>query len=232
MAFVRSPPAVLRGAALDAALRAAGFRIGPAPREIAPPLEQVVASVVAEALPTDFRLLSVATTWLAVHGERLHVAELARVLHAGVDACDDAELYAAYWGGVAQGRRRDARWGKVARRFAGPRVYLGGLSPELAEAQLSRKGEDPRFVGSRLAVPRGLLRDRPTDVDDPTELARRHPWYRERLRQGPTYRADCWAEIERSPSVAASVLARRVGCSYPVAHAALADWRIVAAATS
>jgi len=193
----------------------------------APPPEQVIVSAVTEAIPRDLRTLSVVTTWLDVHSARVHVAELTRFLEVGVAACRDPECFAAYWSGVAHWKRGDARWAKVAARFKGANVYLSGLPAELEEAQIARKGEDPRFLGSRLRVPLGLLRDRPADVDDPTTLARRHAWYRERVRQGPSYRADCWAELERLPDLSAAALARHVGCAYPVAHSAIADRRIV-----
>lgn len=228
MAFHRTPPTLLRGEELERSLRAVGLRLGggrQAPTWSSP--EQVVVSAVAEAMPRDLRTLSVVTTWLGVHGGRVHVAELARYLEAGASASPDPERFAAYWSGVAHWQRSDIRWAKVARRFRGPRVYLSGLPAALEEAQIARKGEDPRFVGSRLGVPLGMLRDRRSDVDDPTTLAGRHAWYRERVRQGPSYRADCWAELERMPDHSAASLARRVGCTYPVAHAAIADLSIL-----
>ena len=197
-----------------------------------PAPEQVIVSAVAEAIPSDLRTLSVVTTWLGVHGARVHVAELARYLDVGAAACRDPERFAAYWSGVAHWQRSDARWAKIAKRFQGPAVFLSGLPAALEEAQIARKGEDPRFAGSRLRVPRGMLRDRLADVDDPATLSGRHAWYRERVRQGPTYRADCWAELERDPRLNAAGLARAVGCTYPVAHAAIADqqvWRQSAA---
>jgi len=191
-------------------------------------------SAVAAAIPNDLRTLSVVTTWIGVHNARVHVAELARYLDAGAAACRDPALFAAYWSGVAHWQRADVRWGKVAARFHGPAMYLSGLPAEVELAQIQRKGEDPRFLGSRLRVPQGMLRDRKADVDDAAALSARHAWYRERLRQGPSYRADCWAELERSPELRAADLARAVGCTYPVAHATVMDqsvWRSIASHT-
>jgi hypothetical protein len=231
MAFHRAPPTLLRGQELEQSLRAIGLRLGashPAPACPAP--EQVLVSAVTAAIPNDLRTLSVVTTWLEVHGARVHVAELARYLDAGEAACRDHERFAAYWSGVAHWQRADVRWAKVAARFRGPAVYLSGLPADLEEAQILRKGEDLRFLGSRLRVPQGMLRDRKADVDDPASLSARHAWYRERVRQGPSYRADCWAELERNPELRAADLARAVGCTYPVAHAAVVDqhvWRSI-----
>jgi hypothetical protein len=227
MAFHRAPPTLLRGAELEQSLRAVGLRLGTSRAGSASPApERVIVSAVAEAIPNDLRTLSVVTTWLGVHAARVQVAELARYLDAGAAACRDPQRFAAYWSGVAYWQRSDARWAKVAKQFTGPAVYLSGLPAALEDAQIARKGEDPRFVGSRLRVPLGMLRDRVADVDDPATLSGRHAWYRERVRQGPSYRADCWAALEHDPDLNAAALARVVGCTYPVAHAAVADLRV------
>ena len=58
-----------------------------------------------------------------------------------------------------------------------------------------RGGEHPWFAGTCLRVPAGTLRDRESDVATPEELASLHPVYRERVVQGPSYRADMWAAL-------------------------------------
>lgn len=231
MAERRTTPEPSSGGTLDGALRAVGMRMGARRSDTEPPpsLEHVIVSAVAAAFPRDYRLLSVATTWLGVHAARLHVSELARLLPAAEAACADPVRFRAYWAGVAHWRRKDNRWAKVVRMYRGPRVHLSRLGKEVAEASIERKGEDPRFVGSRLRVPRGMLRDRGSDVDPPAVLVAIHPWYRERVRQGPTYRADCWAELERDSTMTAAELAKRVGCTYPVAHRARQDWVLMEA---
>ena len=75
-------------------------------------------------------------------------------------------------------------------------------------------GEDPRFAGSALRVPAGVLRDRKADVLTPAELAGRHGTYRRRILLGPSYRADMWAELDRDPSLTAAELARRTYGSF------------------
>lgn len=229
----RRPATVpLTGEALDASLRAAGLRLGTGAETLDPPpaLEHVIASAVAAAFPHDYRLLSVVTTWLGVHAARVHVGELARLLPVTEQHCADPVRVRAYWAGVAYWLRKDNRWAKVARMYPGPPVYLSRLGRDVSKAAIQHKGEDPRFVGSRLRVPVGMLRDRAADVAPPEAMAAHHPWYRERLRQGPTYRADCWAELERDPTLTAAELARRVGCTYPVAHRAVQDRKVVTAA--
>jgi hypothetical protein len=228
----RHVPRLLEGKALDASLRSAGLRLGHGQEVLDPPVspELVIASAVAAAIPDDLRLLSVVTTWLGVHSPRLHVGELVRLLPHAERACADRDRFRAYWAGVAHWLRSDSRWGKVAHMYAGSDVYLSSVGDEVARLALVRKGEDPRFTGSRLRVPSGMLRDRIADVSSPERLAANHPWYRERLRQGPTYRADCWAELERAPEMSAAELSRRVGCTYPVAHKAVQDMKVALAA--
>lgn len=230
----RPTNAPLCGAALDASLRAIGLLLGGGSETLDPPpaIEHVLVSAVAATFPHDYRLLSVVTTWLGVHTARVHVGELARLLPVAEQHCADPVRFRAYWAGVAHWLRTDNRWAKIARMYPGPPVYLSTLGRETAKAAIEHKGEDPRFVGSRLRVPIGMLRDRPADVATPARMAARHPWYRERLRQGPTYRADCWAELERDPSLTAAQLARRVGCTYPVAHRAVQDRKVIAASAA
>lgn len=229
MAQGRVLPKLLQGAELDASLRAVGMRLGVGGAEVLPPSpERVVVSAVAAAFPRDYRLLAVATTWIGVHAARLHVAQLARLLPRAEGVCADALRFRAYWAGIAHWRRSDSRWAKIAKMYAGPAVFLSRLGDDIAEQSIAQRGEDPRFAGSRLRVAQGLLRDRLEDVDPPSVLVHRHAWYRERVRQGPTFRADCWAELERDASQTPADLARRVGCTYPVALHAVQDWKLVA----
>jgi hypothetical protein len=73
----------------------------------------------------------------------------------------------------------------------------------------SRPARSIRSYASAAALPAGVLRSRVADVLTPARLARLHPTYRARVLMGPSYRADMWAELERSPSITAPELARR-----------------------
>jgi hypothetical protein len=78
-----------------------------------------------------------------------------------------------------------------------------------------------------LRVAKGTLRDRASDVATPEQLARRHPVYRERVIQGPSYRADMRAALQREPSLTASELARKTYESFASAWEARRDWELV-----
>ena len=56
--------------------------------------------------------------------------------------------------------------------YKGRRLDLD--DPDVTTLQITRAGEDERFVGTRLRVHAKLLRSRAADVDGPTELASRH----------------------------------------------------------
>jgi hypothetical protein len=71
------------------------------------------------------------------------------------------------------------------------------------------------------------LRDRAADVLAPRELALRHRAYRNRLRMGPTYRADVWVAQEAAPHLSAADLARRTYASFATAWQAKQDFEIL-----
>jgi len=98
--------------------------------------------------------------------------------------------------------------------------------------QIARRGEDPRFADTYLRIPAGILRDRPGDVLDSAALARHHRPYYWRLIIGPTYRADVWAALERTPTATAYALAAGTGASYATAWAARSDFMLGSSARS
>jgi hypothetical protein len=99
--------------------------------------------------------------------------------------------------------------------------------PAGTDFQIKRRGEDERFTGSRLRVPRGTLRDREDDVLSPEALVRHHAGYRNRVLMGPTWRADAWTVLERAPDLSVAEVARRVACSFATAWQAAQDFRLL-----
>ena len=96
--------------------------------------------------------------------------------------------------------------------------------------QIKRRGEDERFVGSKLRVPSGILRDRAADVLSPDVLVKRHAGYRNRVIMGPSFRADVWTVLEKSPELPVADVARRAACSFATAWQAVQDFRLLHAA--
>lgn len=62
-----------------------------------------------------------------------------------------------------------------AERVLSAATSMTTSGPELPGANVV---EDTRFIGSKLCVPNGAVRDRAADVVTPEELVRRHDGYR------------------------------------------------------
>jgi hypothetical protein len=225
MAFSRTKFTLVHAPELDRAMRNIGLRIGAASWQGPPAdIEVTLASVVREALPTDYRLLAVLLAWLDRHHGRVNVPRLGRVLSEVDSTSTERALWAAigHWLG-----RSDSRWDALTKLYKGPRVDLGDpLSTELA---IRRHGEDPRFVDAPVRVDAKILRSRPSDVYTEAQVAERHPVYRARLLHGPTHRADVWAALDQDPERSVAEVAHAVGCAYASAHQVAADWRLARA---
>jgi hypothetical protein len=61
----------------------------------------------------------------------------------------------------------------------------------------------------------------------PETLARRHAGYRNRLLMGPTWRADVWTVLERTPQLSVAEVARRASCSFATAWRGVHDFRVL-----
>ena len=167
----------------------------------------------------DLRVLSVLTTWLGVHHAHVNADRLVRLA-----AAETSERVHAYWAAIASWLAKDRRFARLNTAYGGPRV---DLLPVGTDFQLKRRGEDPRFVGSKLKAPAGTLRDRDDDVLSPEALARRHAGYRNRLLMGPTWRADVWTVLERAPELSVAEVARRASCSFATAWQVVQDFKLL-----
>lgn len=228
MSFSRTTPKLLTGPALHGAMRSIGLRIGPlVTGSEAADLEVTLASAVMSALPRDYRVLGVVVAWLEVHHSRVNVPRLKRV----ITQSDLSALARCFWSavGVWLGRT-DARFRPLARLYRGSRLSLDDA--EITAVQMKRVGSDPRFEGTSLLVHARLLRSRTADVDDAVQLAARHSVYLKRVQLGANYRADVWAVLDRSPTLTAAEVARRVGCAYETARSVAEDWTTARLATA
>jgi hypothetical protein len=185
-----------------------------------PNIEDTLIAASVEAMDRDdLRVASVMTTWLGIHHPRLNADRLVRAL-----TDHPSKRVLAYWSAIGRWLQKDARLARLEGLYGGPPVEL--LRSGMA-FHVRRRGEDPRFHGSRLRVPAGTLRDRPADVMSPSELAARHGTYRLRIVIGPSYRADMWAALERDPELTAAELARRAYGSFATAWKVKEDWALI-----
>lgn len=169
----------------------------------------------------DLRVLSVLTTWLGVHHTHVNADRLVRLV-----SVQPSERVRAYWAAIASWLHKDRRFGRLLALYEGPSVEL---LPTGTAFQIQRRGEDPRFVGSKLRAPSGTLRDRAADVLRPEVLVRRHAGYRNRVLMGPSFRADVWTVLEKTPGLSVADVARRAACSFATAWQAVQDFRLLRA---
>ena len=167
----------------------------------------------------DLRVLSVLTTWLGVHYKHLNVDRLVRGAHELT-----SQWARAYWAAVAAWLSQDRRFHRLLSLHEGAPVELLQVGSAF---QIARHGEDERFKGSALLVPKGTLRDRAVDVLTPVTLAQKHPVYRGRVLMGASWRADVWVALESDPNMSVSELARRVGCSFATAWQVAQDYAVL-----
>jgi hypothetical protein len=170
----------------------------------------------------DLRVLAVLTTWLRAHHTHVNADRLVRLVGA-----HPSERVRAYWAAVATWLKPDRRLARLAGAYAGGPI---DLLPTGTEFQLKRRGEDARFIGSKLRVPKDTLRDRPEDVLASETLIRRHAGYRNRVLMGPSFRADVWTALEHAPELSVADLARAASCSFATAWQVAQDYRLLRAA--
>ena len=170
----------------------------------------------------DLRVLAVLTTWLGVHHTHVNADRLVRLVGA-----HPSERVRAYGSAIATWLEKDRRLARLGGAYDGAPIEL---LPTGTEFQIKRRGEDERFTGSKLRVPKGTLRDRHEDVLPPEVLVRRHAGYRNRVLMGPSFRADVWTALEHAPDLSIADIARKASCSFATAWQAAQDYRLLRAA--
>ena len=202
MAYRRpAEPNLPKGEALTAAM--VGIGVGFAATAASEPnIEDTLLAASIEGMENDdLRVLSALTTWLSVHYPRVNADRLIRII-----SMRGEHRVLAYWAAIAHWLKGDRRLSRLAELAPKQRVHLLRAGSVF---QLKRRGEDPRFEGSALVAPQGVLRDRDADVLTPQQLAGRHRGYFQRVQMGPSYRADLWALLESEPALSPTELARR-----------------------
>jgi hypothetical protein len=213
-----APALPAAGGALTADLIGIGLLVGgEGSRD--PNIEDTLLAASVEGLERDdLRVLAVLVTWFGVHSARVSADRLTRLV-----ALQESKRVRAFWSAVARWKAADRRFARLARAYRGPQLDLLSTGTVF---QVARHGEDERLAGSKLRVPANVLRDRPGDVMQPSELARSHAAYRWRVVIGPTYRADMWAALERQPDLSAAALARETYGSFATAWQVRRDFAV------
>jgi len=168
----------------------------------------------------DFRTLSLIVQWIDVHESIVNVPRLKRLLRTSTTETQ------RLWRAIAEWRQEHHKWQSLLRSKAP--VDRWELLPVGTDFQISRKGEDPRFMDTNLRIPNGLLPIREGDVLSPKHLIQHHPTYANRVRFGVCLRADLWTQLEIEPSLSAAHLAKRVGCAFASAWEVKRDFELFA----
>jgi len=226
MAFkrIRTPPNPVEGEALTSAMTGIGMNFAAHPSADANIEDTLLAASIAGMEGDDLRVLSILMTWLSIHAEWINVDRLT-VLVVG----HPSDRVRAFWAAVASWLAKDRRFARLAKAYSGPRLDLLATGTAF---HIGRAGEDPRSAKGPLRIPGGILRNRPSDVLTPVELARTHRAYRRRILLGPSYRADMWAELDANPNLPAAELARRTYGSFATAWHVRQDRQLLEAVTA
>jgi hypothetical protein len=211
MAYKRmtTSPELPTGDDLTSAMVGIGLNFAARPAEN-PNIEDTLIAASREAMDgDDLRVFSILITWLDVHHPWINADRLYRAVSQ-----ESSDRVRGFWAAVSQWLSGDRRFSRFTKLYTGPRIDLLRAGSDF---HVRQGGEDPRFSHTSLRVPAGVPRNRPRDILSETELARRHATYRERLRSGPSYRADMWALIMREPALCASELARETYGSFATA---------------
>lgn len=223
MAFERVvvPNEFSQGDALTEDLAGIGFNLAADAAPDPNTEDTLIAASLAAMEATDLRILDLLVTWLERHHDRVNADRLVRAVETL-----ESERARAFWAAVGSWLEKDRRLSRLRNVYTGPRIDIARAGSRFL---LRRSGEDPRFVGTPLRIPAGLLRGREADVLPPRELAKRHRTYYYRVLLGPTYRADMWAALEQNPELTPAELARRTYGSFATAWQVKRDWELLAA---
>jgi len=226
MAFSRatSPEPTPAPEELTARMVGIGMSFAAEPEADADIESTLVHASVLGVVDGDLRVLGVLTTWLGVHHTHVNADRLVRLVGA-----HPSERVRAYWSAVATWLAKDRRLARLAGAYDEAPLEL---LPTGTAFQMQRRGEDERFAGSKLLVPKGTLRDRHEDVLAPELLVRRHAGYRNRVLMGPSFRADVWTVLEHAPELSIAEVARKASCSFAAAWQTAQDFRLLRAARS
>lgn len=208
------------GDALTSALIGIGFRFNGTPT-CDLNIEDTLIAASLTGLAGDGRILSLLVDWWEIHHARVNADRFIKlVIHYADEA---VSAFIVFWVAQVQRFKSDPRLTRLVKMAPKKRFnFLGDRTDFL----IAKNGEDSRFVKTCLRVPEKVFRHRPADILTPAELVKFHLAYRYRVLIGPSYRADMWALLCRTPDLNPAELARPCYGSYPTAFAVKRDFVI------
>lgn len=185
-----------------------------------PNIEDTLLGASVEGMENDdLRVLSVLCTWLHIHSKRINAN---RLIRSSVTL--KSKRVRAFWTAFSVWKRKDRRLKGLQSLYRGPRIDVLRVGTGF---QIERRGEDERFENTPLRIPKGVLRNRMSDVLTPSQLVNQHIAYRYRVSMGPSYRADMWAALELNPTLTPAELARKTYGSFASAWQTKKDFNLL-----
>lgn len=182
--------------------------------------EALIAASAAISRGFQDRIPGPLFSWISIHGERVNIERLRKLMKKYDGAQEDLIWIAAFaYFGLSQGQ---TRW-KLLAKPSSKEVSL--VSPETARRLIAMKGEESWSEGSGFLIPKGSLSISTKNVLSPAQLAGVCDQYRNRLIFGTSWRADIATAIERGASTP-SEAARASGSSYEPAHRVMQELRL------
>lgn len=209
----------LKGEDLTRSMVGIGMLFGAKP-EKNPNIEDTIISASYQGIVSeDFRILSMLTKWLEQHFFIINASRLIKLIKEH----EDNDIFLRYWISVSQ-------WQAADNRFRSLRdLGKNKKKKEITKGSLflsKKNGEDTRFKGTCLVVPKKMLDREDWLVLSPEKMTNYHLDYKWRLIIGPSFRADMWSQLERDNALTPSSLAKAAYGSYATAHRTKKEFQI------
>jgi hypothetical protein len=185
-------------------------------------IEYTLYKASEESITTlDFRILGLIVQWVEVHEFCINQPRLLRFI---LQTNSYQSRVFLFWKAIAQWRKNNRKWSAFMKEKNSTERF--DLLPVGTDFQIQRKGEDPRFVGTILRIPMGLLRVRNGDIFHKEQMVQIHKTYENRVRFGVCLRADLWSFLEQDDQISSSQLAKFVGCAFSSAWEVKQDYHL------
>ncbi len=223
---------IKKGKQLDCDLRAIGFNVACKKKSIDPNIESAIVSAGVEAVnKSDNRLAGLLVDWLSVHHLRVNADRLTKFIMGLRDL--EYKFVKIFWCANAQRfLAKDQRFKRLSELYKGKRIdfadrFLKPGQQKATKTLIEIKGEDKRFKGTCIRVPKGYFSERPHHIFSESVVAKHHLSYRYRVMMGPSYRADLWALLKCYPGISAYALWKKAHCSYRTAYIVKKDYELL-----
>ena len=220
------------GKSLDSDLRAIGFNLKGKEKSTDPNIESSIISASIESVNNkDNRMGGLLVDWITVHHLRINVDRLTKFVFSLSDS--EYKFVKIFWCANAQRLfKKDQRFKRLSELYKGRKVnfadrFLKKEQKKITKMFIEIRGEDERFKGTCIRVPKGYFPEKIHQIFPVSVIAKSHLPYYYRVMMGASYRADLWALLDSSPNISAYALGKKAHCSYRSAYMAKKDYELL-----